>query len=152
MATLTKTQVWSNVSTEVTELLSGTKVPQKVQDQLMSLLESHLAPKVASGGAHPPKEIDGVMHYYCRWHQAYEPVEDMVMSNGKSKGYCKAAISKWNKMQKTAKNLDAQALEAMTSGDFDEAQDLAQQAKDARTKSNDPASFDLEADWLEFRA
>lgn len=147
---MTKTETWNKVSTDVLELLAGSKVPKKLQEELMTVLESHLAPKVASGGKHPPKEIDGVMHYYCRWHQAYEPEHDMVLSNRKSKGYCKAAISKWNKMQRDAKSLDQQALDAMADNDFDKAQELALEAKELKHKSNSPASYDLVADWADF--
>ena len=49
------------------------------------------------------KEIDGVMHHWCRYHQEFEPEDRCVMSGGKPKGYCKAAISRWNTINREIK-------------------------------------------------
>ena len=150
MAKETKAQVWTNVQKQVEELLSNSKVSKKFSEELLSILEANLAPKNGSGSANPPKEIDGVMHYYCRFHQRYEPEQAMVMSGGKSKGYCKAAISLWNKTNSQIKKVESEAVEAMSNGDFEEAQKLAQKAKELKEAYNKPEFYDYDRDWAEF--
>jgi len=151
MARLTKTQVWTNVQNEVAELLDNSKVSKKFSEELMNILESHIAPKNGGGTMlNPPKEIDGVMNYWCRFHERYEPVQDMVMSNDKSKGYCKAAISLWNKTNSEIKKLDSQAVDFMSDGDFDSAQEIAKQAKELKDNFNKPEFYDYDRDWDNF--
>jgi hypothetical protein len=137
-----KTELWN----EVQELLVANKASKK----LSVALEELLAPKVGGGSINPPKEVDGVMHYYCRFHECYEPEPDMVMSAGKSKGYCRAAISKWNKTNGSIKRLESEAVGAMASGDFDKAQSLAQDVKVLKDGLNDSANYDYDTDWANF--
>lgn len=139
---MTKTQLWA----EVQALL----VEQKASKKLAQALEDLLAPKSGGGQTNPPKEIDGVMHYYCRFHQAYEPETNMVMSLGKSKGYCKASISKWNKMNSDIKKLNSQAVIAMSEGLMDDAQAYAKESEALKAILNAPESYSLEQDWLDF--
>ena len=47
---------------------------------------------------HPPKEVNGELHYYCKYFDEYFPVNKMVVSNGKSKGYSKLGNSIWLKL------------------------------------------------------
>ena len=139
---MTKAQVWA----EVQELFKEHKTSKKLQQELENLL----APKSGGGAINPPQEIDGVMHYYCRFHQAYEPETNVVMSGGKSKGYCKASISKWNKMNSQIKKLNGSVVEAMAEGQMEDAQKFAQDSEALKTKLNSPESFDLDQDWLDF--
>lgn len=67
--------------------------------------------------ANPPKEIDGTMHYFCRFTQKYYPKEEMVVSNGKSKGYSKNAISIWNRINAEIKKVQATISNAILKGD-----------------------------------
>lgn len=67
--------------------------------------------------ANPPKEIDGVLHYFCRFTQKYYPREEMVFSNGKSKGYSKEAISVWNRINAEIKKVQASISNAILKGD-----------------------------------
>ena len=60
---MTKTELWE----EVQKLL----VEQKASKKLSQALEDLLAPKSGSGQTNPPMEIDGIMSYYCRFHQRY---------------------------------------------------------------------------------
>jgi len=150
MAKLTKNQVWANVQNQVVELLKGSKVTKEFQEELLSILETNLAPKTGGSTANPPKEIDGVMNYYCRFHQRYEPIENMVMSKDKSKGYCKASISLWNKTNSEIKKLDSQASAYLTDGEFEKAQDFAKQAKALRDDFNKSEFYDYDRDWAEF--
>lgn len=153
MAKENKTQLWINLQAEVTELLDNSKVSNKFKDELMEILKANLAPKVGGGvSTNPPKEIDGVMHYYCRYHQRYEAESAMVMTQGKSKGYCKASISVWNKANSDIKKFDSEAVKAMASGDFDKAQEIALKAKDLRDTFNNPSFYDYDKDWASFNA
>ena len=67
--------------------------------------------------ANPPKEIDGITHYFCRFTQKYYPKEEMVFSNGKSKGYSKQAISVWNRINAEIKKVQASISDAILKGD-----------------------------------
>ena len=142
---MTKTQLW----TEVQELL----VANKANKALTSALEELLKPKAGGGNVqNPPKEIDGVMHYYCRFHQAYEPETNMVMSSGKSKGYCKASISIWNKRNSAIKTKQAEIGELVALGDFEQAKECSDELKLMQAELNDPATFNLDEDWAIFNA
>jgi len=153
MAKENKTQTWLTLQSEVNELLDNSKVSATFKSALMQLLEANLAPKVGGGVAtNPSKEIGGVMHYYCRYHQRYEAQDNMVMSQGKSKGYCKASISVWNKANSDIKKLDSEAVKAMASGDFDSAQEIALTCKDLRESFNIPSFYDYDRDWASFNA
>ncbi len=150
---MTKTELYNKVSVEVLELLeSQPKLSKAFKEKLSIIIDTNLKPKSGGSLTNPPKEIDGVMHYYCRFHQRYEPQDDMVMSKGKSKGYCKASISKWNKTNSQIKKLDSQAVDAMASGDFEKAQTIAQEAKELKDTLNAPEAYDYDTDWANFRS
>ena len=151
---MNKTQTWNAVSTEVKTLLESSKVAQKTQNALLDILESYLAPKVGGGGSvNPPitDENGEIIEAWCRYHQRYEPANDMVLSGGKSKGYCKASASKSNKLRKAVKDKNEEAMKFMAEGDFDTAQKLAAEAKAIQDTMNNPEGYDYELDWAEFR-
>lgn len=151
MARETKTQVWTNVQSQVLELIEGSKVSKKFSEELLNILESNIAPKSGGGSMlNPPQEIDGVMNYWCRFHNQYEPQESMVMSKDKSKGYCKASISLWNKTNSDIKKLNNNVSDLMADGDFDKAQEIAINAKELKAKLNDPEFYDYDRDWAKF--
>jgi hypothetical protein len=141
---MTKIQLWN----EVQELLAQHPTTSK---KIVQGLEDLLKPKVGGGSStNPPQEIDGVMNYWCRFHERYEPQEDMVMSKEKSKGYCKASISKWNKTNASIKKLDSQMSELVSNGEFEEAQAIAQESKELKANLNNHEHYDYDADWLAF--
>lgn len=143
MATVSKSNVWAQVEA----ILTSNKVKANVIEELKSIL----APKAGGGvSLNPSKEIDGVMHHFCRFHQAYYAESDMVMSGGKSKGYCRAAISKWNKTNMQIKRIESNAVGAICKGDFDLAKKLGDEANELKAKLNDPSFYDAEADWKAF--
>ena len=144
-----KTQTWEQVQ-KLLQAHQTKENPSKKEIALKEALELLLAPKTSGGSANPPQEIDGVMNYYCRFHQTYEPLEDMVMSKGNSKGYCKASISKWNKTNANIKKLDAQVQALVTEGNFEEAQAIAQESKGLKDGLNDPENYDIVEDWNVF--
>jgi len=128
----------SNVWTQVQELL----VANKAKPALVEALEAILAPKQAGGSINPPMMIDDVMHYYCRFHQVYEPETNMVMSAGKSKGYCKASISVWNKRNTTIKKLEAEISELVVLGDFEQAKMCSDELVEAKKLVIKPDLYD----------
>lgn len=142
MATVSKSNVWAQVEA----ILTSNKVKANVIDELKNIL----APKSGGTSLNPPKEIDGVMHHFCRFHQTYYAESDMVMSQGKSKGYCKAAISKWNKINAQIKKTESSAVGAVCKGDFELAKKLSDEANALKLALNDPKSYDAEADWKAF--
>ena len=152
MANLTKAEVWTNVQSQVNVLLESSKVSKKFSEDLLNLLEANLAPRAGGSSVNPPKldEDGNIVEAYCRFHQRYETVEDMVMSAGKPKGYCKAAISLWNKTNSEIKKLDSQAVDAMSNADFDNAQKIAKQSKELKDNFNKPEFYDYERDWAKF--
>lgn len=140
---MTKTQLWE----EVQKLLDENKHTKKLAEGLEVLLK----PKSGGGSsAHPSYEENGIIYHWCRFHQTYEPEGLMVMSKGKSKGYCKASISKWNKTNSNIKKLDSEAVDAMAEGDFEKAQAIAEESKDLRAKLNLPEYYNFEQDWADF--
>ena len=142
---MTKNQLWN----EVQELLAQHPTTSK---KIVQGLEELLKPKAGGGSStNPPQEIDGVMNYWCRFHERYEPVEDMVMSKDKSKGYCKAAISLWNKTNSNIKKLEAQVSDFVAEGNFDEAQAVAKESKILKANLNSPSYYDYDRDWLAFQ-
>lgn len=140
---MSKSNQWNEVQTI---LSSQGKLPKG----LYEALEAILAPKTSGGSSNPPKMIDGVMHYFCRFHQAYEPESKMVMSSGKSKGYCKASISVWNKRNSAIKRKEAEISELVMAGDFTQAQECTVELKAMKDELNDPKSYSLEVDWATF--
>ena len=149
---MTKAQVYHNVTKEVEELLSSSKVDNGVTIKVLDILKEYLAPKAATQ-LYPPKLNDNgeIVEAYCRFHQRYEPIEDMVVSKDKPKGYCKASISLWNKTNAQIKKLDKEAVDAMVLGDFDKAQELANKSKELKEKLNSPDLYNYEIDWAVFR-
>lgn len=143
MANVSKSNVWAQVEA----ILTANKVKASVVEELKEIL----APKAGGGvSLNPMKVIDGVNHYYCRFHQTYYAESDMVMSQGKSKGYCKAAISKWNKINAQIKKTESNAVGAICKGDFELAKKLSDEANALKLALNDPKSYDAEADWKAF--
>jgi hypothetical protein len=139
---MSKSTQWSEVQAILTQ--------HKAKGALVEALEAILAPKQGGGSSNPPKEIDGVMHYYCRFHQAYEAEEKMVMSGGKSKGYCKASISVWNKRNSALKRKEAEISELVMAGDFVQAKECSEELQVMKAELNDPKSYNLENDWIAF--
>lgn len=155
MPKLTKTQIYTNVVTQINELLENSKVSKKFKDDLLFIIDNNIAPKNGSRSAINPPKLDkegNIIEAYCRFHQRYEKVEDMVMSNGKPKGYCKASISLWNKTNSKIKKLDSQAIDFMANGDFEKAKEVAKKAKELKDNFNKPEFYDYDEDWANFNS
>jgi len=152
MAKQTKLQTYTNVLNSVQELLSTAKVTKGFTAELLQILETNLAPKSGGGSINPPilNDEGEIVEAWCRFHKQYEEVGNMVMSTGKSKGYCKASISLWNKTNSKIKALDSKAVEAMSNGDFESAQAIAQEAQGLKESFNSAEFYNYERDWDEF--
>ena len=142
---MAKTNTWN----EVEAILDA---QAKLPKGLKEALELILKPKTSGGSSNPSKVIDGVTYYYCRFHQDCEVESDMVMSGGKSKGYCKASISVWNKRNSALKKKEAEISELVMAGDFEQAKECSIELQDMKANLNNPATYNLESDWNIFNA
>jgi hypothetical protein len=126
----------------------------KASKELSAELEELLKPKSGGSSINPPKlNANGeIIEAWCKFHQRYELVKDIVLSNGKPKGYCKAGISLWNKTNSDIKKIESKAVEFMSEGKFEEAQKEAQKAKELKDKYNSPEFYDYDRDWSSFLA
>ena len=148
---MTKAELYSKVSTEVAKVLEDTKVSKAVREELQKIIDEYLKPKSGGGkSAFPPIEIDGKKYYFCRYHSMYEPEEDMVLSNGKSKGYCKAAISKWNKQNANIKRMNEEIAKLVGEGKFEEAKKLSDEAEQLKGDILLPSYYNYIEDWATF--
>jgi len=144
---LSKSETWKKVEA----LMEEHNLPEKTRVALAELLE----PKNGGGNSqHPPKlDKDGnIIEAWCKYHECYEPINNMVVSNGKSKGYCKAASSKSNRLRKLSKEMDAKVVMLTLDGDFEGAQEMATKAKELSEKRNSPEMYNLEEDWKVYNA
>ncbi len=144
-----KSELYEGITKDISELLEGTKISKATKSELFAIVDNYLKPKSGGSSAHPPilDEDGNIVEAWCRFHERYEVVEDMVISNGKSKGYCKAGISHWNKNQSAIKKLESEAIGALTKGDFDAAKDFSEKAKELK----DTLDYDYERYWEAFR-
>ena len=148
---MNKTELHQAVTNDLQAFFDANKIAVSKQEGLLNIIDEYLKPK-SSGSTNPPK-LDGdgnIIEAYCRFHQRYEKVEDMVMSNGKPKGYCKASISIWNKRQKTIKQLQAQVTECIETDDFEKAKKLSNEVKELKATINEPSTFNYDDDWEVF--
>lgn len=140
----TKASTWAQVEA----ILTSNKVKAAVVEELKAIL----APKSVGSVSNPSYEQDGVMMHYCRFHQRYEEEHNMVMSLGKSKGYCKAAISKWNKTNGQIKRIESSAVGAICKGDMEAAKRLSDEASLLKARLNEPSFYNIDEDWANFNA
>ena len=147
---MSKVSIYNEVATAVANWAQENKVADKKAEALQELIKELLAPK-ASASQNPPRQNkDGELEYFCRFHQCYYTSDKMVMSNGKSKGYCRSAISKWNKLNAQIKKLSAQSSELLLQGNVEEASLLANKMQELKAILNEPSTYNKEEDWANF--
>lgn len=140
-----KSAVWAQVQ----ELIKNHKISDVVANELAMILE----PKQGGGNSLNPPKLDedgNIVEAYCRYHQRYEIAKDMVISNNKSKGYCKAAISKWNKARVLVKSMSEDMTTFMSEGKFEEAQAIAIKSKELSENCIKGDYYDYDEDWKTF--
>ena len=119
------------LNSDLLELLSNKSCTKTNVVALMASLLEKYAPKAGGGQVQNPSYVEnGINYHYCRYLTIYRPEDEMVMSNGKSKGYSKIAIARWTKAGKEAKLLQEQALKQLLAGNVVEGQDLNSQAEE----------------------
>ena len=139
---MTKTQTFEFLTT----LLNDTQFKSKAeQERVLAIISDTFAPKAGGGQVQNPSYYDETLQsqmHYCRYLSQYCTQDEMVMSNGKSKGYSKSAIARWTKAGKDAKQLQERALKLLLSGNQVEGQDLNAQAEDLLLKRNKPEFYE----------
>lgn len=139
---MTKTQTFEFLTT----LLNDAQFKSKAeQERVLTIISDTFAPKAGGGQTINPSYYDetlGAQMYYCRYLAQYCTEDEMVMSNGKSKGYSKSAISRWTKAGKEAKQLQEKALKLLLEGKQVEGQDLNAQAEELLLKRNKPEFYE----------
>lgn len=133
---MTKTQTFEFLTT----LLNDAQFKSKAeQERVLAIISDTFAPKAGGGQTQYPSYYSEDLQtqmYYCRYLAQYCTQDEMVMSNGKSKGYSKSAIARWTKAGKEAKTLQEKALKLLLSGNQVEGQDLNAQAEELLLKRN----------------
>lgn len=131
----TKTELW----TRVQEIL----VANKAKPALVEALQDLLKPKAGGGVVqYPMINKDDVNYYYCRYCAIYVAEDEIVMSNGKSKGYSKKAIAKWTKLGKDAQKLNDEAMKLLLNNEIVKGQDKAKEAEELKNKRNYSTMYD----------
>ena len=139
---MTKTQVFEFLTTLLGEANFKSKGEQ---ERVLAIINDTFAPKAGGGQTINPSYYDETLQsqmYYCRYLAQYCTQDEMVMSNGKSKGYSKSAIARWTKAGKDAKTLQEKALKLLLNGQQVEGQDLNAQAEELLLKRNKPAFYE----------
>lgn len=149
---MSKVEIYTTITNEVEELFATNKVSKEFKEALRALLDTHLKPMKAGSKSDNPSYVneEGISMHFCRFHQVYEAEENMVMSKGKSKGYCKASIAKWTKIGKEIEKLESASTTALLADNIEQAKEFSAEAKKLREVRNDPTSFNYEEDWAAF--
>ena len=138
---MTKTQTFEFLTT----LLNDAQFKSKAeQERVLAIITDTFAPKAGGGQTINPSYYDDTLQsqmFYCRYLAQYCTQDEMVMSNGKSKGYSKSAIARWTKAGKDAKSLQEKALKLLLEGKQVEGQDLNAQAEELLLKRNKPEYY-----------
>lgn len=145
---MTKTQTFEFLTTLLNDANFNNKSKEQAkveQERVLAIISDTFAPKAGGGQTINPSYYDetlGAQMYYCRYLAQYCTEDEMVMSNGKSKGYSKSAISRWTKAGKEAKQLQEKALKLLLDGKQVEGQDLNAQAEELLLKRNKPEFYE----------
>ena len=145
MEKFNKTSVFKDLeqlNIDLLELLTNKSCTKTNVSAIMAELLEKYTPKAGGGQVQNPSYIeDGITMHYCRYLTIYMPEDAMVMSNGKSKGYSKIAISRWTKAGKDAKVLQESALKELLAGNIVEGQDFNAQAEELLLLRNKPEFY-----------
>ena len=139
---MTKTQIFEFLTTLLNEAEFKSKAER---ERVLAIISDTFAPKAGGGQTINPSYYDETLQsqmYYCRYLAQYCTEDEMVMSNGKSKGYSKSAIAHWTKAGKEAKQLQEKALKLLLDGKQVEGQDLNAKAEELLLQRNKPAYYE----------
>lgn len=138
---MNKTQTFDFLTNLIQEAQFKSKAEQ---ERVLAIIKDEFAPKAGGGQVQNPSYFDenlGAQMHYCRYLAQYCTEDEMVMSNGKSKGYSKSAIARWTKAGKEAKTLQEQALKLLLNGQQVEGQDLNAKAEELLLLRNKPEYY-----------
>ena len=138
---MNKTQAYEFLTTLLNEAQFKSKAEQ---ERVLAIISDTFAPKAGGGQTQYPSyysEDWQSQMYYCRYLAQYCTQDEMVMSNGKSKGYSKSAIARWTKAGKEAKTLQEKALKLLLEGKQIEGQDLNAKAEELLLQRNKPEYY-----------
>lgn len=145
MEKFNKTSVFKDLeqlNSDLLELLTNKNCTKTNVSAIMAELLEKYTPKAGGGQIQNPSYVEnGITMHYCRYLTIYMPEDAMVMSNGKSKGYSKIAISRWTKAGKDAKVLQESALKELLAGNIVEGQDFNAQAEELLLLRNKPEFY-----------
>jgi hypothetical protein len=129
----------SDVYSQVLEVL----VAHKAKQPLIEAIEAILKPKTGGGVVQFPMIVDNNINYhYCRYTGYYLPESEMVMSNGKSKGYSKKAIALWTKYGRDAQKLNDEAMQLLLNNQIVKGQAKAKEAEELKNQRNYNTMYD----------
>lgn len=145
MEKFNKTTVFKDLqqlNSDLLDLLANKSCTKTNVSAIMAELLEKYTPKAGGGQVQNPSYVEnGVTMHYCRYLTIYMPEDAMVMSNGKSKGYSKIAISRWTKAGKDAKVLQESALKELLAGNIVEGQDFNAKAEELLLLRNKPEFY-----------
>lgn len=145
MEKFNKTSVFKDLeqlNTDLLDLLTSKSCTKTSVSAIMAELLEKYTPKAGGGQVQNPSYVEnGITMHYCRYLTIYRPEDEMVISNGKSKGYSKIAISRWTKAGKDAKVLQESALKELLAGNIVEGQDFNAQAEELLLLRNKPEFY-----------
>ena len=74
-----------------------------------------------------PKEVNGVLHYYCSRSDKFYPIEEMVVNtDGSSRGYSRVSQEILTATNKEIKDLTERIKDAVTEGNFADAKQISE--------------------------
>ncbi len=145
MEKFNKTSVFKDLeqlNSDLLDLLTNKNCTKTNVSAIMAELLEKYTPKAGGGQVQNPSYVEnGVTMHYCRYLTIYRPEDEMVISNGKSKGYSKIAISRWTKVGKDAKSFQESALKALLLGNIVEGQEFNATAEELLLLRNKPEFY-----------
>jgi hypothetical protein len=139
---MTKTKLYTEVTKLMAEFEDQFK-SKKSFTELSNELDKLLKPKAGGGVTQNPMITENDINYhYCRYTGFYLPEDEMVMSQGKSKGYSKKAIAKWTKAGKEVQTINEAAMKELLSGDAEKGKTMALEAEELKTNRNNQSYYD----------
>ena len=137
---MNKTETYKIVTTEMNKILEDNKINKKTQEALLSMIDTHLKPKVGGGVRNienPPKlDKDGMItEAYCKYYQKYMAADLMNISfrgtdKEKYRGESLLGAQRYRAITQEIKDLNDESMKLILSGDVEGAQATAKEAKD----------------------
>ena len=127
----------------ITDIAKSFKVAPEALDRIIELVGPQAS---GSRSVNPPKlDKDGnIVEAYCKYFQRYLPAEQMVISNGKSKGYSKIACAEVNARRKQIVQKEGELSNLILNGKVEEAKKLAKDLEVEKSKLNSPEAYDYD--------